>query len=55
MTRVAIIGTGDLAYGLAHLYSINKTTSSANVLEVTKPNLGSEGTFHDTGVISTTP
>jgi hypothetical protein len=50
MTRVAIIGTGDLAYGLAHLYSINNTASSANVLEVTKPNLGREGTFHDTGV-----
>jgi hypothetical protein len=50
MTRVAIIGTGDLAYGLAHLYSIYNSATSGNILEVTKPNLGREGTFHDTGV-----
>lgn len=50
MVRVAIIGTGDLAYGLAHLYSINNTASSTHVLEVTKPNLNKDGFFHDTDV-----
>lgn len=50
MVRVAIIGTGDLAYGLAHLYTINNTSSSSHLLEVTKPNLNKGGFFHDTNV-----
>eukprot|EP01083_Nonionella_stella_P086647 240861_1 len=51
MTRVAIIGTGDLAYDLAHLYSINNSSSySEHTLEVTKPNLRNDGFFHDTKV-----
>jgi predicted dinucleotide-binding enzyme len=50
VVRIAIIGTGDQAYGIAHIFSINNTKSSRNFLEVTKPNLASEGTFHDTGV-----
>lgn len=51
MTRVAIIGTGDHAYGLAHLFKNNNCFSSGNQLEVTKPSLVKTGSFfHDTGV-----
>lgn len=50
MVHVAIIGTGDLAYGLAHLFAINNSEVSGNKLEVTKPHLNKAGEFHDTGV-----
>lgn len=50
MVRVAIIGTGDLAYGIAHLFQNNNSESSGNFLEVTKPGIKQEGTLHDTGV-----
>ena len=50
MVRVAIIGTGDLAHGLAHLFKNNNTELSGNYLEVTKPGLELEDEFHKTGV-----
>ena len=50
MVHAAIIGTGDLAYGLSHLFSINNSGTSGNALEVSKPNLKKEGAFHDTKV-----
>ena len=50
MVHVAIIGTGDLAYGLAHLFATHNSALTGNSLEVTKPNLGKEGLFHDTNV-----
>jgi predicted dinucleotide-binding enzyme len=50
MVRVAIVGTGDQAYGIARIFSMNNTKSSGNFLEVTKPNLTRFGTFHDTDV-----
>lgn len=48
--RVCIIGTGDHAYGLCHLFKVNNSESSNNFLEVTKPGLEKGGFFHDTGV-----
>ncbi|CAB9522593.1 Metalloreductase STEAP4 [Seminavis robusta] len=46
-----IVGTGDLAYALAHLFHINNTNDSGNFLEVTKPSLQESGkSFHETGV-----
>lgn len=51
MVHVAIIGTGDMAYGLSHLFTINNSSSSGNKLEVTKPNLSVEkSAFHETKV-----
>jgi predicted dinucleotide-binding enzyme len=50
MVRVAIVGTGDQAHGIARIFSISNTESSGNFLEVTKPNLTRFGTFHDTDV-----
>ena len=51
MTRAVIIGTGDHAYGVAHLFKLNNTEKSGNTLEVTKPGLPKEEPiFHDTGV-----
>ena len=52
MVRMLIIGTGDHASGLAHLFSINNCrTSSGNFLEATKPSVTKKGSFlHDTGV-----
>lgn len=52
MVNVTIIGTGDHAYGLAHLYKINNTASTGNYLVVTKPGLAQDtsGPFHDTGI-----
>ena len=50
MVHVAIIGTGDFAYGLSHLFKIHNSPYSGNELEVTKPNLNKEGTFHDTRI-----
>ena len=49
-----IIGTGDHAHGLAHLFSINNwTSSSGNFLEVTKKNGPGKGGdyLHDTDVV----
>jgi len=50
MVRAVIIGTGDHAYGLAHLFSIND--DNKNFLEVTKKQgLEAGGSyFHDTNV-----
>lgn len=46
-----IVGTGDHAYGLAHLFSISNGHGSGNYLEVTKPSITTKGgIFHDTGV-----
>ena len=46
-----IVGTGDLAYALAHLYNIHNSTESGNFLEVTKSTITESGaTFHETGV-----
>jgi len=50
MVRVAIIGTGDQAYALCHLFKNNNSESSGNFLEVTKPGLEKCGVFHDTGI-----
>ena len=53
MTRVAIIGTGDLAYGLCSFFKSNNGGASVNSLVVTKKNLeaSEEDTcLHDTGV-----
>ena len=51
MVRMLIVGTGDHAYGLAHLFSLNNPGSSGNFLQVTKPSITKQGrTFHDTGV-----
>ena len=50
MVRTVIVGTGDHAHGLAHLFSINNSESSGNILQITKKKLGGEMTFHDTGV-----
>ena len=51
MVRTCIIGTGDHAYGLAHLFVTSNTESCGNELEVTKPGLELEGSdFHDTSV-----
>jgi predicted dinucleotide-binding enzyme len=51
MTRVAIVGTGDEAHALAHLFSNYDSETSCNYLEVTKPNVKkAESVFHDTGV-----
>jgi predicted dinucleotide-binding enzyme len=55
MVYVAIIGTGDFAHGIAHLFRNYNSESSGNVLAVTKPGLekgkssGSLGSFHKTG------
>jgi predicted dinucleotide-binding enzyme len=40
MVRVAIVGTGDFAHGLAHVFKNNNTQSSGNILTVTKPGFG---------------
>lgn len=50
MIHIAIIGTGDHAHGLAHLFSLFNTSPDAYRVEVTKPGLASVGTFHETGV-----
>jgi len=52
MVRVAIVGTGDEAHALAHLYHNYNTASSGHSLEVTKPSIAKNemGTFHRTGV-----
>lgn len=51
--NVVIVGTGDHAYGLSHLFKINNPDGAGNVLEVTKPTItdvkGQEE-FHTTGV-----
>jgi predicted dinucleotide-binding enzyme len=56
MVRVAIVGTGDFAHGLAHVFFNNNTQSSGNVLTVTKPGLKKADEeepqyFHLTGVL----
>ena len=51
--RIVIVGTGDLAYGLASFYRNNNGFDSGNTLQVTKPNLNPkmEGTpLHNTDV-----
>ena len=50
MVRVSIIGTGDHAYGLAHLFKNNNPMWSGNYLEVAKPNYDKGGYFHDTKI-----
>jgi predicted dinucleotide-binding enzyme len=50
MMHCVIVGTGDMAHGLAHLYSNNKSAFSGHTLEVTKPGLEKSGSFHNTGV-----
>ena len=50
MLHCTIVGTGDMAHGLAHLYS-NNNKAEENRLEVTKPGLDNYGNdFHSTGV-----
>lgn len=49
MVCVTIVGTGDHAHGLAHLFSVNNDNPS-NTMLVTKPGLTSGGTLHDTKV-----
>jgi len=49
MVNTVIVGTGDLAYALAHLYHINNTADSGHFLEVTKASIPQKGaTFHET-------
>jgi predicted dinucleotide-binding enzyme len=51
MVYVAIIGTGDFAHGIAHLFMNYNSESSGNVLAVTKPGMEKgSGSFHKTGV-----
>lgn len=51
MVRMLIVGTGDHANGLAHLFAISNCRASGNFLEVTKPSITKKGgVFHDTGV-----
>jgi len=50
MVQAAIVGTGDQAYGLAHLFSNSNSGFSGNFLEVTKPSVHHMQVFHDTGV-----
>jgi len=51
MVQTIIVGTGDMAYGLAHLFSNNNSSFTQNDLAVTKPGLTGNGAlFHDTGV-----
>lgn len=51
MVNILIVGTGDLAYALAHLFHINNSSLSGNFLEVTKVPIRARGkTFHETGV-----
>jgi predicted dinucleotide-binding enzyme len=48
---VAIIGTGDFAHGIAHLFMNYNSESSGNVLVVTKPGMEKgSGSFHKTGI-----
>ena len=55
MVNTVIVGTGNLAYALAHLFRNNNSNSSGNFLEVTKPSIKESGqTFHDTGVLVNT-
>jgi predicted dinucleotide-binding enzyme len=51
MVYVAIIGTGDFAHGIAHLFMNCNSESSGNVLVVTKPGMEKgSGSFHRTSV-----
>jgi len=50
MVQAAIIGTGDMAHGLAHLFHNNNSQTSGNYLEVTKPSIHHKQVFHGTGV-----
>jgi predicted dinucleotide-binding enzyme len=51
MAYIAIIGTGNLAHGIAHLFMNYNSESSGNVLAVTKPGMETgSGSFHKTGV-----
>jgi predicted dinucleotide-binding enzyme len=50
MVQVAIVGTGDQSYGIAHLFSNSNCGFSGNSLEVTKPSVHHTQVFHDTGV-----
>ena len=50
MVETVIIGTGDHAYGLSHLFKNNNCGTSGNYLRVTKPGLRKGGSFHETGV-----
>lgn len=51
MVNVVIVGTGDLAYALSHLFHINNSRISGNFLEVTKTSIKEGGkTFHETEV-----
>ena len=55
MTRTLIIGTGDMAYALCHLFKNHNYDSSEHCLAVSKPGLRinflkKQPAFHDTGV-----
>jgi len=50
MTRVVIVGRGDHAHALTHLYSNYNCETSGNTLEVTKQNAKKGEVFHRTGV-----
>ena len=52
MVRAVIVGTGDHAYAVAHLFKNSNNESSGNFLEVTKPGFQFDGTeeFHDSGI-----
>jgi predicted dinucleotide-binding enzyme len=50
MVRVAIVGTGDAAHGLAHIFQNNNSRTSGNTLVVTKPGFNRTEDFHLTGV-----
>jgi predicted dinucleotide-binding enzyme len=50
MVFVAIVGTGDAAHGLAHVFQNNNCESSGNSLRVTKPGFNRTEDFHFTGV-----
>jgi predicted dinucleotide-binding enzyme len=50
MVRVAIVGTGDAAHGLARIFTNNNSRSSGNTLEVTKPGFNRTEDFHLTGI-----
>ena len=50
MVRVTIVGTGDRAHALSHLFQNNNCQWSGNFLEVTRPCLLKGGVFHTTGV-----
>ena len=53
--QAVIVGTGNQAHGLAHLFNINNSIVSGNGLEVTKEHIslskGEHIPFHNSGVL----